>query len=187
MRITYFVHTTTSDNEAGLATGWIQGKLSNTGLGQARALSKTLQDTSFDAVFTSDLQRAIESTDLFFNKRFPVFIDWRLRECNYGVFDGKPTVEFKKDREADFINTPYQDGESYLDVERRIKSFLKDIGLLPFDHIAIVAHQAPQLALDVALKGRTWEQAITEDWRKSKNWQPGWEYELLAPLESQSV
>ncbi|KKQ27796.1 MAG: hypothetical protein US42_C0005G0021 [Candidatus Magasanikbacteria bacterium GW2011_GWC2_37_14] len=43
-------------------------------------------------------------------------------------------------------------------------------------HIAIVAHQAPQLALDVILSGKTWEQAIDEDWRKQKAWQPGWGY-----------
>jgi len=41
-----------------------------------------------------------------------------------------------------------------------------------------VAHQAPQLALDVLLKGRTWPQAIAEDWRNKKAWQTGWEYEL---------
>lgn len=43
-------------------------------------------------------------------------------------------------------------------------------------HIAIVAHRAPQLALDVLTKGKTWDQAIVEDWRKKKAWQPGWEY-----------
>ncbi len=43
-------------------------------------------------------------------------------------------------------------------------------------HIAIVAHQAPQLALEVLLKGKTWKQAIDEDWRKKKAWRPGWEY-----------
>ena len=42
--------------------------------------------------------------------------------------------------------------------------------------IAIVAHQAPQLALDVLIKGKSWEQAINEDWRKRKEWQPGWKY-----------
>ena len=45
-------------------------------------------------------------------------------------------------------------------------------------HIAIVAHQAPQLAIEVVLNNKTWEQVINEDWRKSGNWQPGWEYEL---------
>jgi alpha-ribazole phosphatase/probable phosphoglycerate mutase len=179
MRITYFVHTTTTDNEAGLATGWIQGELSENGLKQASSLSKTLYGQSFDAIFTSDLHRAIKSTELFFENRFPVFIDWRLRECNYGIFDGKPVVDFKKDREVEFISAPYENGESYEDVERRISSFLNDLRTLPFDHIAIVAHQAPQLALDVLLKGRSWKEAIAEDWRKTKSWQPGWEYLLL--------
>ena len=44
--------------------------------------------------------------------------------------------------------------------------------------VAIVAHKAPQLALDVLLKNKTWEQAFVEDWRKRKAWQPGWEYNL---------
>jgi hypothetical protein len=34
------------------------------------------------------------------------------------------------------------------------------------------------LALDVLLKGKTWKQAIDEDWRKGKAWQPGWDYVL---------
>ena len=44
--------------------------------------------------------------------------------------------------------------------------------------VAIVAHKAPQLVLDVLLKGKTWEQAFAEDWRKTHSWQAGWEYEL---------
>jgi alpha-ribazole phosphatase/probable phosphoglycerate mutase len=45
-------------------------------------------------------------------------------------------------------------------------------------HIAIVAHQAPQLALEVIAKGKTWEEAIKTDWRKTGAWQPGWIYEI---------
>ena len=59
---------------------------------------------------------------------------------------------------------------------RNFLSFLK----AEYDatHIAIVAHQAPQLALDVLIHGKTWQQAIDEDWRKVKAWKPGWEYQL---------
>ena len=42
--------------------------------------------------------------------------------------------------------------------------------------IGIVAHRAPQLALEVITKKIPWEEAIEKDWRKSKNWQPGWKY-----------
>jgi len=44
--------------------------------------------------------------------------------------------------------------------------------------VAIVAHKASQLALDVLLKNQTWAQAFANDWRKTKSWQPGWEYEI---------
>ena len=45
-------------------------------------------------------------------------------------------------------------------------------------HIAIVAHKAPQLAIQVLTQGKTWQQAIEEDWRKTKAWKPGWEYTI---------
>jgi hypothetical protein len=34
------------------------------------------------------------------------------------------------------------------------------------------------LALDVLLQQKTWKQAIDEDWRLEKKWQPGWEYSI---------
>jgi len=70
-------------------------------------------------------------------------------------------------------------GESCGDVQARIGSFLEDLRE-KYDgkSVAIVAHKAPQLALDVILRGKTWEEAIAEDWRKTKAWQPGWEYVL---------
>jgi len=51
-------------------------------------------------------------------------------------------------------------------------------------HIAIVAHKAPQLAFQVITEGKTWEEAIKEDWRKTKNWQPGWTYKLQPAASS---
>lgn len=177
MKITYFVHSITTDNEQGLATGWLHGELSDEGVRRAEELGQQLAGRQFDAVFSSDLRRAVHSAELFFNNRLPTFIDWRLRECNYGDFDGQSAGQFKKDREAAYITEPYANGESYRDVERRMRSFLKDAAdLFPDGHIAIVAHQAPQLALDVILQGKTWKQAIAEDWRKIKAWQAGWEY-----------
>lgn len=178
MKLTYFVHSITEDNEKGLATGWMQGNLSKEGIKRAKALQSDLQQRDFDAVFCSDLKRAIVSADLFFEGKFPTFIDWRLRECNYGEKDGMPAVNFKKNREQDYIDTPYPMGESYKNVEHRIQSFLSDLGHLNFNHVAIVAHQAPQLALDVLLKSQTWDEAIANDWRKTQSWQPGWEYSL---------
>lgn len=178
MRITYLVHSITTDNEAGLATGWLQGELSTEGIRRAKDLASDLQSRGFDAVFCSDLKRAMDSTELFFEGKIPVFVDWRLRECNYGDLDGRSAKEFKKDREEEYVESAYPGGESYQDVEKRMRSFVADAEqLFAGKHIAIVAHQAPQLALDVILKGQTWEQAIKNDWRKTGAWQAGWEYE----------
>jgi alpha-ribazole phosphatase/probable phosphoglycerate mutase len=178
VKITYFVHGTTKDNEQGLATGWLGGELSELGLKQARDLGVIVANQQFDVVFCSDLRRAVDSAQLGFGDKYEIIQDKRLRECNYGDFNGKPE-EFK-DNMADFIDRPFSNGESYRDTERRMTDFL-DFLKKNYDSkpVAIVAHQAPQLALDVLLKGKSWEQAINEDWRKRKAWQPGWVYELL--------
>jgi len=80
------------------------------------------------------------------------------------------------------ISKPFPNGESYKDVEKRVKSFLDDLMKnYSGKNVAIVGHRAPQLALDVLIKGKTWEQAVKEDWRskKPKEWKPGWEYKLI--------
>ncbi len=176
--ITYFVHGTTTDNEKSLATGWEQGELSEKGKAEAVRLGKLVSDKKFDVVFCSDLKRAIDSANLGFSTKYKIIQDKRLRECNYGDFTLKPTKEFKE-KLADFVNTKFPNGESYKDVEKRIADFLKLLKK-SYDgkHVAIVAHQAPQLALDVLIKKRTWEQAIKEDWRHTKEWKPGWDYVL---------
>lgn len=177
-KITYFVHGTTTDNEKDLATGWLPGELSQKGIGQAKELGNLVKDKHFDIVFCSDLKRAVDSAELGFGDKYEIVPDVRLRECNYGDNNGK-LGEFKDNHMAEYINVPFPNGESYRDVEKRIKDFLNTLSQdYSGKHIAIVAHQGPQLALDVLLKGKTWEEAIKEDWRNTHSWKPGWEYEL---------
>ncbi len=175
--ITYFVHGTTTDNENDIATGCLPGELSELGVQQAKDLGQLVADQQFDVVFCSDLKRSVESAELGFGGTYTIIQDKRLRECDYGDLNGAPDTF--KDRMKDYIDTPFPGGESYSDVEARIASFV-DYLRQEWDgkHVAIVCHQAPQLALDVIARGRTWEQAIGEDWRKSKAWQPGWKYEV---------
>ncbi len=178
VKITYFVHGTTTDNEQDLATGWLPGELSKTGIKQAEELGKIIADRHFDIAFCSDLKRAVDSADLGFGNKYEIIHDKRLRECNYGDFTGKLSEQFKH-KMTDYVEKPFPNGESYRDVEKRIHDFLKFLKK-NYDgkHIAIVAHQGPQLALDVLITKKTWKQAISEDWRHNKAWQPGWEYVL---------
>ena len=177
IKITYFVHGTTTDNEQGRCTGWNPGELSELGKKQSKELLNLIGDIQFDVIFCSDLKRAVDSAKLtFIHDPYKIIQDQRLRECNYGDLNGKEETLIKPDMMLR-IATPFPQGESYHDVERRVAEFLNDIWkAYSGKHIAIVAHQGPQLALDVLLKGKTWEQAMQEDWRHTKQWQPGWVY-----------
>jgi len=175
--ITYFVHGTTTDNKQGLASGWGNCELSETGIKQAKDLGDMVSNQEFDAVFCSDLKRAVDSAELGFGNKYKIIPDQRLREINYGDFTQKPDTF--KDNLTDYIDSPFPNGESYQDVEQRLADFCNFLKNNYNDkHVAIVAHQAPQLALEVLLNKKTWEQAINQDWRKTKAWQPGWEYVL---------
>ncbi|MFA5021957.1 MAG: histidine phosphatase family protein [Patescibacteria group bacterium] len=177
VKITYFVHGTTTDNEKDLASGWADPKLSPLGINQAKELGKLVAAKKFAAVFCSDLQRAIDSANLAFGQNYTVMVDKRLREINYGDWNQKPH-DFKNNL-TDYINKPFANGESYLAVQNRIADFLKFLNTKYFgQNVAIVAHQAPQLALEVLLNKKTWEQAIATGWRNKNAWQPGWKYIL---------
>ena len=191
VKVTYFVHGTTLDNEAGIATGWLPGELSQLGKQQSRDLAKLIERTEFDAVFCSDLKRAVDSAKLTFGTTNPITIisDSRLRECNYGDLNGGKEEKFKQSIDA-HVEKPFPNEESYKDVEIRMREFVDFLRKnYQGKHIAIVAHQAPQLALDVILKGKTWQQAIAGDWRRKtpKEWKPGWEYELRFAMEQAQI
>ncbi|MBI2023544.1 histidine phosphatase family protein [Candidatus Giovannonibacteria bacterium] len=176
--ITYFVHGTTTDNEKGVSSGWAESELSEMGRTQSEMLKYEVSAKKFDAVFSSDLKRAVDAAKLTFGDQAQILPDKRLRECNYGKFNAQLSSIVEPMQEK-CITEPFPEGESYEDVKKRIADFLEFLKK-NYDgkKIAIVAHKAPQLALDVLLKNKTWEQAFAEDWRKTKAWKPGWEYQL---------
>lgn len=174
--ITYFVHGTTIDNEKKISSGWKDVELSELGIQQSTDLKGFVKEKHFDVVFCSDLQRAVHSAKLTFGGKVQIIQDSRIRECNYGTYNGQLSSIVEPMQEVNVV-TPFPEGESYEDVKKRIFDFLEDIKK-EYDgkSIAIVAHKAPQLALDVIVNNKTWEQAFSEDWRKTKSWKPGWEY-----------
>lgn len=175
VEIKYFVHGTTTDNATKLSTGWLPGILSDKGINQGIELAKTIENEHFDVVFCSDLKRAIESAKLnFYNRDIEIIRDARLRECNYGDYNGKDS---KLANYHEHISEKFPNGECLIDVEKRIADFLKDLKQ-NYDgkKVAIVAHKAPQLAIEVLTMGKSWQQALADDWRIEHKWQPGWIY-----------
>jgi broad specificity phosphatase PhoE len=180
VNITYFAHNTTVDNEKKVASGWADAELSELGKKQSIELKELVKDKKFDVVFCSDLKRSVDTAKLTFDNA-KIIQDKRLREVNYGDLTRAPSEKIDSII-LKHISKPFPNGESYKDVEKRVKSFLDDLMKnYSGKNVAIVGHRAPQLALDVLIKGKTWEQAVKEDWRskKPKEWKPGWEYKLI--------
>ena len=61
VKITYFVHGTTTDNEKEISSGWFDIGLSDLGVKQSIDLKDQIKDKKFDVVFCSDLKRAFSS------------------------------------------------------------------------------------------------------------------------------
>lgn len=178
VKITYFVHGTTTDNEKWFSSWRYDVELSELGIKQSIELKNQINISVFDVVFCSDLKRAIESAKLTFEDKINIIQDPRLRECNYGIYNAADSYIVEPLQEKN-INKRFPEWESYEDVKIRIQDFLSFLKInYNGKHVAIVAHKAPQLALDVIVKAKTREEAFADDWRKKKARKPWREYIL---------
>jgi broad specificity phosphatase PhoE len=171
--VVYETHTTTTDNELGIATGWLPGSLSEAGRREANELGERRRYDQIAAVVASDLRRAVETAEIAFREtKIPIFYDARLRECNYGAMNGMPVAQFAGKR-LRHIATPFPGGESYREVVERTRSFLRDINPNYEDkRIVVIGHSANRWSLEHLVNGTALEDLVDAPF----NWQPGWEY-----------
>ncbi len=88
-RILVTRHGETLWNRHGLIQGHQPVPLSDLGRLQAQALGRRLSRTLLDAVYTSDLRRAVETVELALDgRRLAVEQLASLRECSYGEWEG---------------------------------------------------------------------------------------------------
>jgi len=173
LEVVFETHSTSEDNEAGIATGWLPGRLSAAGREQARELGERRRDDGLSAVFTSDLGRAVETAGIAFaGSSLRIVADERLRECNYGELNG--TAEPLQDR-AMRIDVPYPGGESWRQAAERVVGFLDELrSEHDGERVLVIGHSATRMGLEVFASGRALEDVMAEPFV----WQPGWEYEL---------
>lgn len=173
VEVVYETHSTTEDNEAGIATGWLPGRLSAAGREQARELGERRHDDRIGVVFTSDLGRAVETAEIALSgSGLPIVQDARLRECDYGELNG--TAEPVDDR-AEHIDVPYPGGESWRQAVERVTGFLDELRReRDGARVLVIDHSATRLALEVVANRRELEEVMAEPFV----WQPGWEYLL---------
>ena len=173
MKIYFAAHATTKDNEAKVASGWSDTELSDLGRQQAKELGETFSNIKLDLVCCSDLRRAVDTVQIAFGGKYPVTADQRLRELNYGDFNGKPSVIVEPIK-MQHIKEPFPNGESYEQVVARVQGFYKELKeKYPDKVVLIVGHRATQYGLAV-LAGKTLEELLSTPFK----WQPYWEYEI---------
>ena len=180
VQIIYETHSITTDNEAGVATGWLPGELSERGRQLAYGLGKRQRDDDVAAVFVSDLTRAVETAEIAFaGVDIPIIQDARLRECNYGDLNGMPVAQLATERSR-HIDEPFPNGQSYRQVVAQTNEFLRDLAI-NWDGraVLIIAHSANKWALDHVLLGLPLATLVDAPFA----WQPGWRYLLPAGWE----
>ncbi|KOY59531.1 histidine phosphatase family protein [Streptomyces sp. XY332] len=173
--IVYETHSLTEDNEKGIATGWLPGRLSEQGRRFAAELGVRRRNAALAAVFVSDLHRAVETARIAFTgAAVPIHQDLRLRECNYGELNGCPVTALA-DRRVRHIDDPFPGGQSYRQVIDATSDFLHDLAT-GWDgrRVLVIAHSANKWALDCLLTGKSIEDLVDAPF----GWREGWHYTL---------
>ena len=174
MKIYFAAHATTTDNEAKLSSGWKDVGLSELGVQQAKEMGDAFKDIKIDLICCSDLKRAVDSVKIAFGGKYPIIVDKRLRELNYGDFNGKPS-EVVEPMKQEHIKEPYPNGESYEQAMVRTHDFYKELKEKHSNEtVLVVGHRATQYGLDTLAGGKTIEECLSIPFK----WQPYWEYNL---------
>jgi broad specificity phosphatase PhoE len=173
--VVFETHSTSTDNEAGIATGWHEGTLSETGREQARLLGERRRDDGIDQVICSDLRRAVETAEIAFaGTAIPIRYDERLRECNYGSLNGMPRALLDAER-AQHLDQPWPQGESWRQAVARVTECLVELpAAYPGKRVVVIGHVATRWALDHHANDVALEALVDEDFA----WREGWEYTL---------
>ena len=123
-------HGKTDLNQANVLQGRSDHPLNEEGIDQARKAAEKLKSISFSYVFSSPLQRALETAKIIVPDLEPIKDD-RLIEMDYGPYEGSdlrnPDPELLRFF-SDFVNEKAPEGmEELSDVVKRTGEFLKEI------------------------------------------------------------
>ncbi len=149
MRIFFVRHAETDENIKKISMGQsLDSALSRRGLRQAQKLAERLKDEYFDYGYTSDLKRATETASeiLKFHPESQIITTPKLRERNLGIYEGQPNDKWKeimKKSETSFRSFKPEGGESYEEVQARIRKFFHQlVKKHKTDTLLLVSHTA---------------------------------------------
>lgn len=127
----------------------------------AKSKSEKLHGIVFDAVYTSDLARCVETAKIISNT--PSHATPRLREISFGVFEGKP-YEAMANIEMTDLRTRSEGGESNQDMINRAHNFLDELftSRSKDSNILIVTHSGTAAAIDSILRGTDFFKSLSD-------------------------
>ncbi|BCL79811.1 histidine phosphatase family protein [Ktedonobacteria bacterium brp13] len=183
----YSPHATSVDNEAGRASGHADVPLSQRGLQKAGELGQHYTTQTLDAVFCSDLQRAVRTAEIAFAERkLPCARDARLRECDYGDLTQCPVAQIDEEFPQRILE-PFPHGQSVRMAVDALGTFLQDV-LQAYDGktIVVIGHRVTRYGLEYWCGDSSLETIVRTPWQ----WRdiPIWHYELHArDIERRSI
>jgi len=142
-------HGETEYNKKGIVQGSaVNASLNETGIAQAQAFYEAYKDIPFQAVYTSALNRSIESVQPFIDLKLPHFIRPGLNEISWGEMDGKVATSTDHNEYKNLLSRWQQGdieykmwgGESPLDVQTRQEPVIQEILQLPYETILLCMH-----------------------------------------------
>jgi broad specificity phosphatase PhoE len=145
MKFVLVKHGETKEGRRGIILGSLPGELSIGGKKEIKIISEKIKKSGLEPeiIFSSNLNRAKQSAEII-SKTLGLEIkyDKLLRERASGVAEGK------KENEVDWESyertyLPYrrhEDGESFIEVRNRAKTFLLKIKKTKYESIIIVSH-----------------------------------------------
>jgi broad specificity phosphatase PhoE len=147
-------------NVKGICSSWpetFNNPLTEVGRKKIGKAAQQLKNKSISIIFSSDVLRAKQTSEIIGEslKIEPKF-DRRLREIDFGTFNGKSKEDFdryfKSEKERLVKSTP--GGEDYEQVSKRVMEFLKDVDIQYRGKIIlIVSHECPLWLLKVNVDG----------------------------------
>ena len=148
MKISFIRHCNTVANSKNQFSGFLETPYSELGEEQFIALCKKLPALSCQKVYTSPLSRCTRiAQEICRIHRVPVITDKRLREVDFGGFDGHNREECQAlfpevfaAWQADRTKVTYPNGESYSLLRKRLIPFLEEV-ITQNEDIAITTHR----------------------------------------------
>ena len=166
MKLILVRHGLTEENIKKITQGQTHGKLSPQGIIQAKKVGLKLKYEKIDIVYSSDLKRAVDTTKeiIKFHPDTPVHYVKELREASKGIFDGRPRKliqEYRQKLSGLLHLHKYKNGESLIEVQKRIFDFYKKLLLKhPTKTVLIISHGSAIICLLIKLLNKSFDNFI---------------------------